>query len=188
VTIPERAFGADQQLVEAVAAIVLLEAVRPWWTEPSGSTASTPATSARIGPKRSTCVPPALVETSPPMVRCPRAERQRESACPCRRGSWSVARITPASAMRIAASALDRADAVHPPQRQDQRRAVGGRRRAADHRGVAALRHQRHADARRASRDDRRDFLGRCRARIAGDAPCQRPRQSVSHGSMSAGR
>ena len=76
----ERPFRADQQLVEAVAAIVLLEAGQAAVDEPSGSTASTPATSARIVPNFSTCVPPALVEVeAADGAAAARAERQRKA-------------------------------------------------------------------------------------------------------------
>ena len=107
-----------------------------------------PATSARIVPKRSTCVPPALVETSPPIVadalarrasagsaaRRPRGvvERRRGSPRP-RRPPDSVGGIE-----RRGSRFIRRSDSISAD-------AVGRRRGAADHRGVAALRHQRDA-------------------------------------------
>ena len=116
------------------------------------------------------------------------AERQREApACVARAASWRSARITPASATARSA-AIDRADPVHPAQRQDQRRPVRGR--ASRRRPSRCCRPAAPAArrARRRKRDDRGDLLGRGRGwSIAGDAPCQRPRQSVSHGSMSRG-
>ena len=68
--------------------------------EPSGSTASTPATSERIVPNFSTWVPPAFVEVSPPMVQLPRAPSVSGNRIPTSlTASWSVARTTPASAI-----------------------------------------------------------------------------------------
>ena len=80
----------------------------------------------------------------------------------------------------------DRTQSVHPPKRQDQLRPVGSRSGARDHAGVAALRHQRDAVL-AGQPDDLDHFLGRFGARIARAAPWTRPRQSVSHGAISAG-
>jgi hypothetical protein len=52
---------------------------------PSASTTSSPSTWSRILPWRSTCVPPALVETRPPTVADPLPPRVRESASPAPR-------------------------------------------------------------------------------------------------------
>ena len=64
--------------------------------------------------------------------------------------------------------------------------AVRGRRRARDHAGVAALRHERHAVL-GGEPDDLATSSVEAGARIAGAAPWTRPRQSVTHGSISAG-
>ena len=74
-------------------------------TPPSASTASIPSTCARIEPWRSTCVPPAFVEISPPIVAEPlppsvRGKRRRCAAA----ASCSVCRITPASQVASRAS------------------------------------------------------------------------------------
>ena len=114
-------------------------------------------------PKRSTWVPPALVETSPPIVAEPRApsvsgkRRPAASAASCR-----CARITPAS--QTARSAAGSSERIRFIRRSDRIRAspdrVGGR--PADHRGVAALRHQRHPRL-GAEPDDLRHLLARRR-------------------------
>ena len=81
----QRAFGPRQQLTMFVAAIVLLSAPSRRGIDPSGSHASTPATKARIVPKRSTCVPPALVAISPPMVQLPLRQASAGTASRLRR-------------------------------------------------------------------------------------------------------
>ena len=120
-------------MIEVVAAIVLLQRRESVMTEPSASTASTPATSPRIVPNRSTCVPPALVDTKPPIVALPRApsvsgkrrpDRQR-GIVEGRRGSTPASTTAnPASAsierMRFSRrsdriSALPSAGGVAPP-------------------------------------------------------------------------
>ena len=177
---PKRAFRADQQLVEIVAAIVLLQAR----TGRRGSSRREaplrrPSTSERIVPNLSTCVPPALVADQPADRAAPaRAERQRKALARFGGRSCRSARIMPASATRHAWR--DRSQPVHPPQRQDQRGAIRGRRRAADHRRIAALRDQRDAVLGREA-DDRRDLFGRCRAR--GSPP---PRRESARASRSA--
>ena len=78
-------------------------------TAPSASTASSPSTSARIEPWRSTWPPPAFVETRPPIVAEPlppsvRGKRKPETAA----ASCRLCRTTPASQVtwRVTASRL----------------------------------------------------------------------------------
>ena len=99
----------DQQMVDAYTAIVLLEAGESVRTVHRAAPPRS-ATSARIGPKRSTCVPPALVETSPPIVALPLAPRVSGKRSPCSAtASWSSCSTTPASAtQRIAPGSIER--------------------------------------------------------------------------------
>ena len=141
----------------------------------------------RIVPNFSTCVPPALVEVSPPIVQLPRAPSVSGKRIPTScAASCSVARTTPASATASRFSALDRADAVHPPHRQQQRRSVGGRVAPA---AMPVLPPCGTSGTRcsAASRTISATSSVEEGARIAGDAPCTRPRQSVTHGSISRG-
>ena len=142
----------------------------------------------RIGPKRSTCVPPALVETSPPMVALPLAPRVSGKRSPslgaascsvcedhagfghgAHRASASIERMrfirrsdrisADPSSGGVAPPTID----VLPPCGTSGDAVLGGQR------------------------DDRRDFLGRCRLR--GSPPTGRASaraSRVSHGSMSA--
>ena len=138
---------------------------------PSGSTASTPATSERIVPNFSTCVPPALVDVSPPIVQLPRAPSVSGKRIPA---SWaageSCSRMTPASATATRFSALSERMRVHPPQRQDQSASVRRRSGARGHAGVAALRNQRHAVL-RGELDDVGDLFRRRRREDRGRGP-----------------
>ena len=69
-------------------------------TRPSASTASSPATRARIVPWRRTCAPPASVATMPPSVAASRAPKSTPSARPDpRRAAASAAGVTPAPAV-----------------------------------------------------------------------------------------
>ena len=68
---------------------------------------------------------------------------------------------------------IDRADTVQPLERQHQRPAAVVRHAAADHAGVAALRHDRHA-VRRTPADDRGDIGGALRQRY-GQRPAAPP-------------
>ena len=76
---------------------------------PCGVTTSSPRHRSRALPKRSTCVPPALVPRLPPMVHEPSAARlsgnQKPAACAC---SCTVCKIQPASTVivRLATSTL----------------------------------------------------------------------------------
>ena len=69
-------------------------------TRPSASTTSSPRHSARVEPKRSTFDPPALVDSTPPMVADPRAPnhkgkfRPSASAASCRCVSTTPASTT----------------------------------------------------------------------------------------------
>ena len=76
---------------------------RPWRsviTEPSARTACTPATWARMVPKRTTREPPALVLTAPPTVALARAPQSTAKSSPAARAcSCSRSMVTPAPAV-----------------------------------------------------------------------------------------
>ena len=84
--------------------------VMPSKTLPSASTASSPATCARIVPKRRTCVPPALVEMRPPMVADPLPPSVRGKRIPSlSAASCRVCKMTPAShSASIASVSIER--------------------------------------------------------------------------------
>jgi len=64
---------------------------------PLASTASRPSTISRVMPKRSTRLPPALVDAFPPSVALPRAPRSSGNANPCSSAaSCSCCSVTPA--------------------------------------------------------------------------------------------
>ncbi len=69
-------------------------------------TASTPTSCARIGPLRTTCMPPALVATMPPTVACSRAPRSTAKANPAA-SAWACSRAsgTPAPTVTWRAAA-----------------------------------------------------------------------------------
>ena len=165
VTMPSVPFGADQQLLEIVAAIVLLERGQP--VEQRCRRAAPPRARARA---RASC------RSAAPGCRRHWSRRgRRSSPSPWRRASAGSAR--PAAAPPRA----DRRGSPRPrrprcpPRRRGARIAVhaaaataaaprplASGRRAADHRGVAALRHERHARL-GAKRDHRRDLSPRRR-------------------------
>ena len=122
------------------------------------------------------------------MVQLPRAPsvsgKRMPTSCAA---SCSVARTTPGFRDREAVFGADRADAVHPPHRQQHRRAVGRRGRARGHAGVAALRARAARDARRRAGRSRRLPRSRPARASRGAAPWTRPRQSLTHGSISLG-
>ena len=69
-------------------------------TDPSARTACTPATWARIVPKRTTREPPALVLTAPPTVALARAPQSTAKSSPAARAcSCSRSMVTPAPAV-----------------------------------------------------------------------------------------
>ena len=157
------------------------------WTEPSGSTASTPATSERIVPNFSTCVPPALVEVRPPMVQLPRAPSVSGKRMPMScAASWSVASTTPASATARRFSALiERMRFIRRIDSSSADPSAGGVAPAAmpvlPPCGTSGTR------CSAASLTISATSSVEAGARIAGAAPCTRPRQSVTHGSISLG-
>ena len=104
----ERALGADQQLVEAVAAIVLLEAGQAVVDRcRRAAPLRRPRPATRIVPNFSTCVPPALVEVRPPIVQLPRAPSVSGKRMPAScAASCRVSSTTPASATASRFSAL----------------------------------------------------------------------------------
>ena len=80
---------------------------------------------------------------------------------------------------------VDRAQPVHPPQRQDQRAAVGGRRRARRPSTYCRPAGPAGRDVRRRAATIAATSSVVAGARIAGAWPWNRPRQSVSQGSTS---
>ncbi len=114
----------------------------------------------------------------------PRAKRQRKAQALPRNGLMQ--RLEHDAGLRLGAHCrrVDRADPVHAPERQDQGAAVLGRRRSANHRGVATLWHK--TDPGFACQlNDRRDFLGRRRLEdrprlaVPASAPVAQPRLDV---------
>ena len=150
----ERPLGADQQLLEIVAAIVLLERGEP-------------VEQAAVGQHRLDARAPASASCRSAAPGCRRhwsRPARRSSPSPWRRASAGSAgrprappraesaRMTPASqtAMPAAASRL-RIRFIRRSRQQQERSPDRVRRRAADHRGIAALRHQRRRRPRRTS-------------------------------------
>ena len=184
----ERAFGADQQLVEAVAAIVLLEARQAVVDRAVGQHRLDPRDQRAHRPEAQHLRAAGIGRDQPADgAAAARARASAGSACPT-----SPARVVeigedhPRFGDREPGLGADRADAVHPPQRQDQRRAVRGRRRARRPSPVLPPCGTSGTPMLGRQRDDRRDLFGRGRAR---GSPARRhdtrPRQSVSHGSIS---
>jgi len=155
-------------------------AASPSWIDPSGITASIPATSPRIVPQRSTCVPPALVETSPPIVALPRAPSVSGKRRPCSAtASWSTCRITPASA--TASPACGSIARIRSSRRSDRISADPSAGGVAPPTidvfppcGTSATPQSRAAETIAATSAVEPGLS------IAGACPCQRPRQSVS--------
>ena len=184
----ERAFGADQQLLEVVAAIVLLErASAPRTALPSGSTASMPEHQ-RAHRAEAQHLGAAGIgrDQAADRRRALGAERQREAppgrAAPPRAGRRGSRRPR---RPRLAGSASSERIRFIRRSESSSASPAGVRRRAADHRGVAALRHQRHAGLRRRARTISADLLAcrrrehrRGRAAIAA-APVGQPRREL---------
>ena len=109
------------------------------------------------------------------MVQLPRAPSVSGKRIPIScAASWSVARITPASATASRSSALiERIRFMRRIERSSAEPSAGGVA-PAGHAGIAALRHQRHAML-GGEPDDLGDLVGRCRSehrrRRAVDAP-----------------
>ena len=168
-------------------------------TAPSASTASSPSTSARIDPWRSTWLPPALVETRPPIVAEPLPPSVSGKRSPAASAaSCSACRMTPASQVDPAVLGIDRADRVHPPQRNQQLAPARIGRGAAGHAAVAALRDDRRRGAARTAASGRRarrcsratPWPGRCRysARASRSARARSDRRPWSARAGRAGR
>ncbi len=163
VTTPSVPFGADQQLVEAVAAIVLLEpgqavvdrAVGKHGLDPGDERAHRPELQhlGAAGVGRGQAADGAAAA---------RAEGQRKAHADIVRGVVQGGEDHAGFRDREPVLGADRADSVHAAHRQQHGRAVGGRRRARGHAGIPALRHERHAML-GGEPDDRGDFLGRGR-------------------------
>jgi hypothetical protein len=144
---PERALGANQQLVDARPAIVLLEAgeaivdtaVRKHGLKPLDQ-ASHGAEAQYLGAAG------VGRDEAADRRRALGAERQRKTQAVPGRRLVELLENDPGLGHRAPGRWVEAADPVHPAEREDQGRAVGRRGRAADHRGVAALGHQRHAE------------------------------------------
>ena len=142
-------------------------------TRPSASTASSPATRARIVPCRSTCAPPASVAVIPPIVAESRAAKSTPSASPLPRSAAGQRGRGHARADRdLRRRRVELADRVEPGEREhDLARA---RDLAADEPGVAALRHERRARL-RARGDHRRHLRGGARPHDPGSGTAEAP-------------
>ena len=144
----ERAFRADEQVVEVVAGVVLAQAREPVEHPPVG--AARPRVRARDRAPRRSAARSGRRRWSRGCRRsgsCPRrratAERsgRRRSAADC-----TSARMQPASTVIVKFGGVERADAVHAAQREHDLVAAGAGRRAAAVAGVAAVRHDADAE------------------------------------------
>ena len=140
----QRAFGADQELGQIVTAIVLLErgkpvidrAVRQDGLKPQHQLAhraeSQHLRSPRIGGNQ-----PA--DRGRPLG----TERKRKAHALVKRGIMEIAENHARLGDGNSACRIDAADRVHPAERKKQGIPLSGRRRAADHSRIAALRNKR---------------------------------------------
>ena len=157
----QRPFGADQQLVEAVAAIVLLQARQAVMDGAVGKHRFDPGDERAHRPEAKHLGAAGIGRGEPADgAAAARTERQREAQ------PLVVDRVVegfehhPRLGHRHPRGDIDRANPVHPPKRQQQRRTVFGRGRAGAHAGIAPLRHQ--GDPVLGGKvDNRRDLLGR---------------------------
>ena len=128
-------------------ALFLRSVERPSQRVPSASTTSRPRTCSRIMPQRSTLMPPALVETRPPIWQepCEPIVTGRKRSCG---GGRVLDRLQHAAGLggRGVVVGVDGADAVEPAEAEAD---LGGvvRGRAEHQPGVAALRHDAEAEA-----------------------------------------
>ncbi len=160
---PERPFGADQQLVEAVAAIVLLEPGQAIVDRAVGKHCFDPGDQRAHGAEFQHLGAAGVGRGEPADgAAAARAERQRKAHPGGVRGLVQRGEDHAGLGDGEAIFRAERADAVHPPQRQQQRRAVGRRRRPGRHAGVAALRDERDAML-GGELHDLHDLLGRSR-------------------------
>ena len=182
---PQRPFRTDQQLRQVVTPIVLLQCGKPVMhaavrqhrldarDQPAHRPEAQHLRAARIGRDEA---PDGRIALRP--------QRQRKAPPLRKRRIVQVGQDHPRLGDGEPRRRIDAPHPVHPAQRQDQRRSVGGRRRPADHRTVAPLRHQRHPMPRRRG-DHRRDLggRGRCEQRRRGAAkplpPVHRPRRDI---------
>jgi hypothetical protein len=180
----KRAFGADQQVREIVAAIVLLERRKPLIEAAIGEHRLDPLDEAAHRAEAQHLGAAGVGrDESADRCRSPGAQGERETAAGGGGGIMQLGKDHACLAHRDIGGGVEGADAVHPPQGKDQGVARLVRRRPADHRRVAALRHQRHA-LRRAKRDQLGHIFP-ARRRQQGRGPAmKRPRQSVSHGAI----
>ena len=135
----QRALRPDQQLVQVVAAIVLLERRQAVVDRSVGQHRLDPRDQRRAS---SPSAAPACRRRwsrpgrrSSPIRARPASAGSAAPPRPPRRGGRPGSPRPPPPP--DSSAPISRADAVHPPERQDQRRSVGRRRRAADHRRVA---------------------------------------------------
>jgi hypothetical protein len=143
---PERALGADQQLVEAVAAIVLLEAAQSVMDASVGQDRFEAVHKAAHRPEAQHLGAAGIGRNEPADRRAALgAERQREAKPLAGRRLMQILEDDPRLDHRAHRFAVHAADPVHPAERQDKGRPILGRCGAADHRCIPALRHQRDA-------------------------------------------
>ncbi len=172
---PERALGADEQVLEVVAGVVLAQLGEEIGDAPVGEhdlDAERQVARVAIGDDRDAAgVGGEIAADGGGSFR---GERQREQ--PVDRLGRRL-RLGERHARfddhRVGVD-VDLADAVEPLQRQQQFAAAGVGNLAADQAGVAALRHDRHV-RRRAGRDDRRDFRRRAWAHDRDRAAAEQP-------------
>ena len=142
----ERPLGADQQLVEAVAAIVFLQARKAVVDRAVGKHGFEAGDERAHRPELQHLGAAGVGRGEAADGAAPaRAERQREAHADLVRGIVQRREHHAGFGDREAVVGADRTDAVHPAQREQDRGPVGRRRRSRDHAGVAALRNERHA-------------------------------------------
>ena len=161
---PERALGADEEVLQVVAGIVLAQFGERFDDPPVGEHDLEPGreiAGIAVGEHRDA----ARVgrEVAADRAGSLRGERQRKQAVGALRGGLSLRERHAGLDDHRVGERIDLANAVHPPQREHDRRAAAVGGLAADEPGVAALRHDRRA-RRRAGADDGRDLRGRARA------------------------
>jgi hypothetical protein len=159
----QRPFRTDQQLVEIVAAIVFLEARKPVVDGAVGQHRFHALHQRAHGPEAQHLGAAGVGgDEAADGAAAARAQGQRETPADLVRRGVQIGEDHPSLGDGHAGLSVQHADFGHPPQRQEQRRAIFRRRRARDHAGIAALRHQRHAKL-GCQGDNCRDFLGRGR-------------------------
>ena len=156
----ERAFGADEQLAQAIAGVVLAQpaqpvphrAIRQHHLQPEHQVA-------RIAVAHGVVAAGVGGEHAADLRAALRGDRQRQQA-PCL-GRRVLRRLQRHAGFdgHGQVERIDVADARHPGEAQHEFAAVLGRRGAADHRGVATLRHDRRP-RRGAQPDHARQFVG----------------------------